>query len=415
MPWIRSCFNITETGKDVKRQNRKEHLTGTLKFTKFRQRNSSQRAIAMKAGFFRWICSVLVLLVCGLGGCTRYAASFPSRRGHDKSSPERIGRLVAHDLLARPEFMIYQASFWTGIHYAEACAGFGAARLAGLLDDQELLARLASRYARARTDSLTDLADHVDANVYGILPLELYRFTRDESFFQQGMALADAQWAAPRPDSLTHQTRFWIDDIWMIGALQVQAWRATGQMIYLERAATEIAAYLEKLQQPNGLFYHGEGAPFFWGRGNGWTAAGMAELLAVLPPANPHYPAILAGYRRMMEALRRYQAEDGMWRQLVDHPASWKETSATAMFGYAITIGVHKGLLDQQVYQPVSQKAWKALVTYISEEGKLAEVCIGTGKSADINHYLTRPRVTGDLHGQAPVLWFACALLEHNR
>jgi len=369
----------------------------------------------MKKRFACRAIPLFFLLTIMLSGCAGSARMGRDIFASGDESPERIGRLVAGELLQRPEFMLYRASHWRGIHYAEACAGFGAIRLAGLLEDKELLARLSNRYSRANTDTLTDLADHVDANVYGILPLELYKYIKDEQFLKQGIELADAQWAAPRADGLTHQTRFWIDDIWMIGALQVQAWRATGDPVYLERAALEIDAYLEKLQQPNGLFYHGEGAPFFWGRGNGWTAAGMAELLSELPPQNPHYPAILAGYRRMMEALRRHQAKDGMWRQLVDHPASWKESSATAMFGYAVTVGVKKGLLDKSLYTPVYRKAWQALVTYISDDGKISEVCVGTGKSADINHYLTRPRSAGDLHGQAPILWFAYTLLATYR
>ena len=84
----------------------------------------------------------------------------------------------------------------------------------------------------------------------------------------------------------------------MIGCLQVQAYRATGKMIYLERAALEIDSYIQKLQQPNGLFYHGIDAPFFWGRGNGWVAAGLAELLSVLPESNPHYNSILKGIKK---------------------------------------------------------------------------------------------------------------------
>ncbi len=34
-----------------------------------------------------------------------------------------------------------------------------------------------------------------------------------------------------------------------------------------------IKVYCEKLQRPNGLFYHRDDAPFYWGRGNGWAAA----------------------------------------------------------------------------------------------------------------------------------------------
>jgi unsaturated rhamnogalacturonyl hydrolase len=182
-------------------------------------------------------------------------------------------------------------------------------------------------------------------------------------------------------------------------------------MIYLQRAAREIDSYINKLQQPNGLFYHGLEYPFFWGRGNGWVAAGLAELLSELPKSNPYYTLILEGYRKMMYTLVEYQAEDGMWRQLIDKAESYKETSSTAMFGYAMTVGYKKGLLPDEPFKAASEKAWNGLTTYINEDGKLRDVCVGTGQTNDINFYLTRPRSTGDLHGQAPVLWFAYSLL----
>jgi rhamnogalacturonyl hydrolase YesR len=40
--------------------------------------------------------------------------------------------------------------------------------------------------------------------------------------------------------------------------------------------------YLDEIQRPNGLFYHTPEVPFFWGRGNGWMAVGMTDLLKVL-------------------------------------------------------------------------------------------------------------------------------------
>jgi unsaturated rhamnogalacturonyl hydrolase len=329
----------------------------------------------------------------------------------EDNSPEKVGRMVIDDLFTRPDLMMYVTDFWTGVHYAEACTGFGAARLAGLLNDSEIIQKLSDRYTKVIEDSLVKNANHVDANVYGILPLELYMQDGEKKFLEQGLELADEQWKDTLPDGLTAETRYWIDDVWMIGSLQVQAYRATGNAIYLERAAKEIASYLEKLQQPNGLFYHGENAPFFWGRGNGWVAAGLAELLSELPESSPYYISILEGYKKMMNALLEFQAEDGMWRQLIDKEESWKETSSTAMFGYAITVGVKKGLLPKAKFAPAYQKAWKALVGYVNEEGKLTEVCAGTGKSDDIDYYLNRPRNTGDLHGQAPILWFAYSLL----
>lgn len=137
-------------------------------------------------------------------------------------------------------------------------------------------------------------------------------------------------------------------------------------------------------------------------------------MLSVLPASNVHYASILSGYLKMMDALRAYQTPDGMWRQLVDNDADWKETSCTAMFGYAIALGTGKGLLPRPDFEPVIQKAWLALTEYIDEEGRLTEVCAGTGQKDDVAFYLARPRVTGDLHGQAGLLWFVHALLSFS-
>lgn len=331
-----------------------------------------------------------------------------------QTSPELIGDLVIEDLLSRPDYMMYVTDDFTGIHYAEAAMGYGALRLADRLDAQELIKRLEQRYRTLPgTDGLLAVG-HVDANVYGILPLQLYLTGKNDRKRDEGLRLADAQWEDPLPGGMTKQTRYWIDDVWMVGVLQVQAFRTTGNKIYLDRAALEIDAYLKKLQRSNGLFHHGENAPFFWGRGNGWVAAGLAELLSELPTAHPHYSAILTGYKKMMDALLKYQADDGMWRQLLDRESAWKETSSTAMFGYAISSGVAAGILDEKKFRPAYQKAWLALTRYIDERGRLSDVCIGTGQSKDINYYLERPKTTGDFHGQAPVLWFADKLLAMN-
>jgi len=134
-------------------------------------------------------------------------------------------------------------------------------------------------------------------------------------------------------------------------------------------------------------------------------------LLSELPENNEYYQLISEGYRKMMNALLEYQSKDGMWRQLIDNKEAWAETSSTAMFGYAITVGVKKGLLPEDKFTPAYQKAWKALVEYIGEDGKITDVCAGTGKGDNIDYYLDRPRITGDLHGQAPILWFAYSLL----
>jgi rhamnogalacturonyl hydrolase YesR len=159
-----------------------------------------------------------------------------------------------------------------------------------------------------------------------------------------------------------------------------------------------MVAYLDKLQQPNGLFYHAPDVPFYWGRGDGWVAAGMAELLRSLPEDHPKRARILDGYRKMMKALVSFQGQDGMWRQLIDHPEAWP--------------GVKNGWLEPDIYGPAARKAWLALIGYIDQNADVTSICVGTNKKNDLDYYLTRPRRTGDFHGQAPVLWAASALLR---
>lgn len=328
------------------------------------------------------------------------------------NSPEFIGRKVINDLLSRPDFMYYDVEDVQAVHYAEACTGYGAFKLAGLLKDNELINKLKARYKKVIDQNIKNTANHVDANVYGILPFEIFIQTGDRLFYEQGIKLADIQWKDPLSNGMTKQTRYWVDDIYMISSLQIQAFNATKNSVYLERAALEINAYLEKLQQPNGLFYHGENAKYFWGRGNGWVAAGLTELLTHLSKNNIFYENIKSCFIKMMNALLKHQCNDGMWRQLIDNRKSWKESSGSGMFGYAMAAAVKKGILPEDKFRKAYEKAWAALIEYISDDGRIKNVCSGTGQSDEVEHYLNRPKVTGDLHGQAPVLWFAYILLK---
>jgi rhamnogalacturonyl hydrolase YesR len=116
----------------------------------------------------------------------------------------------------------------------------------------------------------------------------------------------------------------------------------------------------------------------------------------------------------MMDTLLLYQAEDGMWRQLIDDKDSWKETSATAMFTYALIAGVKYGWLNEKNYGNAARSGWLALTNYFNENDKLTEVCAGTNVGDNRAHYMNRPREVGDLHGQAPFLWCAAELLDNT-
>jgi rhamnogalacturonyl hydrolase YesR len=329
-------------------------------------------------------------------------------------SPAEIGKRVAANFLAR-RFEFETDTNRQFVIYPEVCTWYGSLTVAELTGDRDLQSQLIKKFDYLLTPegaSRISTNAHVDFRVFGIVPLEIYLETKDEKFFELGKGLADKQWAATTADGITTEARYWIDDMYMIPAVQVQAYRATGDAKYLDRAALTMTAYLDKLQQPNGLFYHGTNAPFFWGRGNGWVAAGMAELLRSLPEDHPRRVRIMTSYKEMMATLLRYQSEDGLWRQLIDHPEAWPETSSTGMFAFAMVTGVKNGWLDEKTYGPAARKAWLGLVAHLDENANINEVCVGTGKGTSVEYYLDRPRNTGDLHGQAPILWTASALLR---
>jgi unsaturated rhamnogalacturonyl hydrolase len=341
-------------------------------------------------------------------------------------SPKEIGKRVAEHFAASPHGNFGRTNPPARITYPEVCTWYGALTFAKAAGDTNLAARLVQRFEPffGTEAKLVPKPSNEDAAVFGAVPLEIYIQTKEKKYLDLGQSFADAQWEPPagRPlgtnvqawvaSGLSWHTRFWIDDMFMITVLQVEAQRATGDAKYIDRAATEMSAYLDKLQQPNGLFYHAPDAPFFLGRGNGWVAAGMSELLLSLPENHPNRARIMAGYRKMMAALLQYQDADGTWRQLIDQPEAWPETSCSGMFTFAMITGVKQGWLDEKTYGPAARKGWLGLIQHLDADANMHDVCEGTNKKNDRQYYLDRQRRTGDLHGQAPVLWCATALLQ---
>ena len=343
------------------------------------------------------------------------------------SSPNEAGTLVTNRFI-ESDHGVYGS--WTVPHipYFEVCTWYGGLTFANETSDNDLYDKLVDRFQSlfAIEENLLPPPTHVDYNVFGAVPLQIYLDRKDQKYFDIGIQYADSQWRIPTDSTLTSravrfmddgytwQTRLWIDDMYMITMVQAQAYRVTNDGLYLERAAKEMAMYLDSLQQPNGLFYHSTNAPFFWGRGNGWMAAGMTELLRVLPKDNQYYDRILRGYNNMMNTLLAFQAESGAWRQLIDDADAWEESSSTGMFTFAMITGVKNGWLDQSRFGEAARKGWLRLVKFINEDGDVTEVCEGTGTGNSRQYYIDRKRNIGDMHGQAPVLWCATALLRDN-
>ncbi len=335
------------------------------------------------------------------------------------TTPKEVGKRLAYHIVD-DRHDLYAGRY---IHYAEVCTWTGALDYALQVNDKALVKLLQDRFEPffTREKALLPPMNHVDYNMFGGLALRLYQITKDKRYLDMGLAYADTQWELPKnakaeekewaEKGYSWQTRLWIDDMYMITSVQAQAYLATGDSKYIDRAAKEMVMYLDELQRPNGLFYHAPDVPYYWGRGDGWMAVGMADILGYLPENHKDRARIMKGYHTMMESLLKYQRPSGMWNQLIDEPDCWAETSGSAMFTYAFIVGVKQGWLDAEKYAPAARKAWLAMIPYIDERNNVTEICIGTGKKNDKQYYYDRPRLAGDFHGQAPYLWCTVALM----
>lgn len=216
-------------------------------------------------------------------------------------------------------------------------------------------------------------------------------------------------------DSAEEMVRFrtnWTDDMFMASSVLSRAAAQTGGPRYSDAVARLLTSYAETLQRPDGLFIHAQAGPHAWGRGNGFAAFGMIEALTAMPANWPARTRVLEVFRRHMRAMAVHQAPDGMWRQVVDEPGSYRELTVTAMTLTAMARGVREGWLDAS-FRPVVDRAWRGLLERVAEDGTLLDVCTGTGAGPSKQYYLDRAAVDGaDDRGGAMTLTAALEMSE---
>ena len=216
----------------------------------------------------------------------------------------------------------------------------------------------------------------------------------------------------PMPNSV------WVDDLYQgIPALALMG-RLTGEQKYYDEAARQVRLFSEKLfDRTKGICLHGwvEGMEphpaFYWARANGWAILAIAVVLDVLPDNHPERRFVLELFKAYCYGLAQLQSGTGFWHQLLDRDDSFLETSATAMFTYALAHGVNQGWLDVRVYGPVALLGWNAVSTKVNDQGQVEGTSAGTSMAFDAFFYYQRPIGTGP-HGYGSVLLAASAMYK---
>jgi len=206
------------------------------------------------------------------------------------------------------------------------------------------------------------------------------------------------------------------DSLFMATAILARAGALTGERRYFDMAARHVAFMQKMVFRPDGLYRHSPLTDAAWGRGNAFPALGLALTLQSFPKDHAGFAPVLESFQRHMAALARFQDVDGLWHQVIDHPGSYAEFSATAMIGTSMLIGIRHGWLDAKTYQPLVDAAWRAVNTRAASDGVLVDVCESTNKQRSLDDYLRRAALTGrDPRGGAMALVFATELAGPGR
>ncbi len=146
----------------------------------------------------------------------------------------------------------------------------------------------------------------------------------------------------------------------------------------------------------------------FWGRGLGWYAMALVDVLDYLPPHHAGRDSLVQILQRLAPAITRVQDEkSGLWWQVLDQggrEGNYLESSASAMFVYALAKGVRLGYLDGK-YLAVAEKGFAGMtrefIKYHTDGTiSLTKTCttagLGYGRDGSYDYYVHQTEIRDD-------------------
>jgi unsaturated rhamnogalacturonyl hydrolase len=148
---------------------------------------------------------------------------------------------------------------------------------------------------------------------------------------------------------VTHKRQVWVDSFYMAPPFLAVAGypaEAVRQVEGFRRLLWDPSAHLFHHQWDDDLSDYARAA--FWGVGNGWAAAGMARVIAALPPTMVDEQGRLILYvREVLEGCLAHLRPNGLFYDVVDDADTFVETNLAQMLAYTIYRGVAGGWLPE--------------------------------------------------------------------
>jgi unsaturated rhamnogalacturonyl hydrolase len=254
---------------------------------------------------------------------------------------------------------------------------------------------------------------------FGSSMLEAYRDRADDSFLAVAEAIADfiRNRLERKGDGAFYRTcegeysenSMWADDLYMSTPFMMRYVKLMGDASFLDDAALQFLLYKKYLYIPEEKimshvydFKYGTATKVPWGRGNGWVLFSLSELLEAIPEKHTHRGELLAFFNELCAGYLELQGESGLWRQVLNDPDAYEESSCTSMFTYAFARGVYNGWLqDPGPFAAAAFRGWSGLTRHmIDRAGNVYGVCSGSRYSFTSEYYKEELQtVTNDNHG----------------
>jgi rhamnogalacturonyl hydrolase YesR len=243
-----------------------------------------------------------------------------------------------------------------------------------------------------------------------------------------------------------HKQRYphqlWLDGVYMGMPFLAGVGIAEGDDHKVEEAVREFTLARSHLRDArSGLYYHAWDearkqswadpetgrSRFVWGRGLGWYAMALVDILDVIPPGKTELRApLLAIIPELAESLVRHQDATGVWYQILDmptEPGNYREASASAMFTYFLAKAINKGYLPAS-FEPAARKAYAGLIdefvsVHADESFHLTNVVetggLGYGRDGSYRYYMSERVVENDPKGVGPAIMAGIQLSELSK
>jgi len=276
----------------------------------------------------------------------------------------------------------------------------------------------------------------------GKMLLRLLKDTDKSKYRSAADKLATAMASHPRTSqgAFWHKKRYphqlWLDGVYMgmpflaeYGVMvnnrdlikeAVHELQVTHQQLFDETTGLYFHAYDEAKAQPwadkeTGLSSH------VWGRGVGWYAMALVDMLAILDDNDPLRTPVLDIVDHLAKQLKQHQHGSGAWFQVLDQPngpGNYLEASASSMFVYFLATAVEQGYIDSS-YLDVAKKGYQGLLDQFvtvnyDQSIDVNGICKVAGLSDDRNgsydYYMSEAIVTNDPKGFGPFLLASVAV-----